>query len=59
MGWTEEVVADTFHVYPVDDLLTHDTDGQECACLPEVEPVERDDGSYGWLVVHNAWDGRI
>jgi hypothetical protein len=51
-------VSDPHHVYPVDDLLAHDLDGDDCACLPVTEPVERDDGSMGWLVIHNAWDGR-
>ena len=45
------------HVEPVADLLAHE-DGDDCACLPYVEPVPRDDGSMGWLVTHNAWDGR-
>ena len=33
----------TYHVYPVGDLLGHDTDDGDCACLPLIEPVERDD----------------
>lgn len=46
-----------YHVVPVDDLLEHEIE-EDCACLPETKPVERDDGSLGWVVVHNAWDGR-
>lgn len=45
------------HVSPINDLLDHDTVG-DCACLPVCKPVERDDGSIGYVVVHNAWDGR-
>lgn len=48
----------TYHVYPVDDLVDHDTDTEDCICGPTTKPVERDDGSYGWLIVHEALDGR-
>lgn len=45
------------HVEPVNDLIAHeDSDG--CPCLPVVEPVPCEDGSMGWLIVHNSWDGR-
>jgi len=27
-------------------------------CGPTVEPVVRDDGSMGWLIVHHSLDGR-
>ncbi len=50
--------SDTHHVVPIDDLIEHDTDGGDCPCGPEVQPVERDDGSMGWLQVHHALDGR-
>lgn len=46
------------HVYPVNDLVAHDTDGRPCVCGPADVPVERDDGSMGWMVVHHALDGR-
>lgn len=48
------------HVYPVDDLIDHDTNGGEpgCACGPETRPVQREDGSMGWVVVHHSLDGR-
>lgn len=45
------------HVVPVDDLIDHPlTD--DCPCGPRVEPVERDDGTIGWLHVHASLDGR-
>ena len=45
------------HVHPVGDLIEHElTD--DCPCGPRQEPVKRDDGSTGWLVVHNSLDGR-
>lgn len=50
---------DVRHVVPVGDLVDHDTDSEsECACGPRVEAVFRQDGSAGWLVVHNSLDGR-
>lgn len=48
-----------YHVIPVNDLIEHDTSGeQECVCIPEVIPVMRDDGSNGWVIVHHSLDGR-
>ena len=48
----------TIHVYPVNDLILHNTDSDECLCGPTVEAVKADDGSYGWTVVHHSMDGR-
>lgn len=47
-----------FHIVPVNDLVEHDTSGNECVCGPSSEPVFREDGSCGWLIVHNSLDGR-
>lgn len=52
------MASDDVHVYPVNDLVDHDLDGGDCACGPTAEPVERDDGSMGWVLVHHALDGR-
>lgn len=52
-------MADHVHVTPLGDLIEHDTEHREdCPCGPVVEPVERADGSFGWLYVHHALDGR-
>lgn len=52
-------MSDTYHVVPVDDLIEHDTSGEEdCICGTDTEPVEREDGSMGWLVSHYSLDGR-
>lgn len=52
-------MGDTLHVVPVDDLIEHDTSGQEdCACGPMSRPVKREDGSVGWVIVHSSLDGR-
>ena len=48
----------TVHVVPVGDLIHHPTDGSDCPCGPRTEPVEREDGYMGWLVVHHSLDGR-
>lgn len=48
----------TLHVHPVGDLMEHDTDSEDCTCGPTTEPVVRDDGSIGWLIVHHSLDGR-
>lgn len=48
----------TWHVFPVNDLVEHDTETDDCVCVPVVEPVERVDGSYGWVAKHHSLDGR-
>lgn len=50
----------TLHVHPIHDLIDHDTstDEADCPCGPEVRPVERDDGTFGWLLAHHSLDGR-
>jgi hypothetical protein len=46
------------HVVPAGDLVEHVCGGGDCICGPTVEPVQREDGSYGWLVTHHSLDGR-
>ena len=46
------------HVYPLDDLIEHDRSGAPCVCGPETEPIERDDGSIGYVIVHHSLDDR-
>ena len=48
----------TVHVYPLNDIIEHDTESDDCACGPTVEPVEHDNGSMGWLLTHHSLDGR-
>lgn len=45
------------HVFPLGDLVEHE-ETEDCICGPEVEPVERADGSFGWLYSHHSLDGR-
>jgi len=47
----------SLHIHPLDDLIEHQLD-DDCPCGPRQEMVKRDDGSVGWLVVHNSLDGR-
>lgn len=51
-------VTTPIHVYPINDLVDHATYGGDCVCGPTVEPVPRDDGSIGWVIVHHSLDGR-
>lgn len=41
----------THHVYPVNDLREHETDGKPCWCNPRIE-------EDGMLIVHNSMDKR-
>lgn len=51
---------DPYHVWPLDDLIEHDTQDNDgnCACGPTVEPVEGDNGYIGWVITHHSLDGR-
>lgn len=49
--------ADDVHVMPIDDLIEHD-EADDCVCVPRLDPVEREDGSIGWVIVHHSLDGR-
>jgi hypothetical protein len=44
---------DDIHVYPLDDLREHITDGPGCPC----EPTVKVEGAT-LIYVHNAWDHR-
>ena len=48
----------TVHVFPVNDIIEHNTDTDDCVCGPTAEPVIADDGSCGWVIVHHSLDGR-
>lgn len=50
-------MGQTFHVYPVNDLIEHDTDSEDCVCGPTHELVPSDDGN-GWIILHHSLDGR-
>jgi hypothetical protein len=46
-----------YHVFPVDDLIEHDTEG-DCVCIPRVEAMTEGPGPTDWLYVHSSLDGR-
>ena len=48
----------TVHVYPNGDLIDHDTESDDCACGPTLDPVKRDDGSVEWIAIHHSLDER-
>lgn len=56
----EAAMTDHVHIRPANDDVEHDTSSTEpdCVCGPRVEPVQREDGSFGWLIVHHSLDGR-
>lgn len=58
--WRFHTEGDILHVWPIKDLLKHDTkdDDGGCVCGPETVPVKRADGSMGWLIRHHSLDGR-
>lgn len=47
-----------YHVYPAGDLVAHETNGEDCVCIPRVEAVATDSGGTNWLYVHHSLDGR-
>lgn len=51
------VTANVYHVLPIGDLIDHD-ESEDCVCGPATKPVQRDDGSVGWVIVHHSLDGR-
>lgn len=53
-------MAETMHVFPINDLIEHDTSntGESCVCGPTVKPIKCKDGSVGWVITHNSLDGR-
>ena len=44
--------VNTVHVVPTEDDIEHDTSGGDCVCGARTDPVFREDGSNGWVVVH-------
>jgi hypothetical protein len=58
--WRYHTEGDHLHVWPIKDLIKHDTDDDDagCMCGPRTEPVKSEDGSVGWLIVHHSLDGR-
>lgn len=46
------------HIYPMNDVIDHDTTSDDCLCGPTIEPIEMPDGTINWLIVHHSLDGR-
>lgn len=44
--------------YNDEDVAHEENVDGDCPCGPEVNPVEREDGSIGWVYIRNALDGR-
>ena len=58
--WKYHTEGDILHVWPTQDMIKHDTQDDDggCVCGPRTDPVKRDDGSIGWVIVHHSLDGR-
>jgi hypothetical protein len=54
----EEVAMMTVHVSPVNDLIEHDTETEDCVCIPQIRVAKQGDGSVLWVLVHHSLDGR-
>lgn len=46
------------HVYPLNDIVEHELEGDGCVCGPTPEIVEGPDGEDEWVLTHHALDGR-
>lgn len=51
-------MSERLHVVPIEDLVEHNTNGDDCLCGPEHELVPGKDGSDNWLIIHHSLDGR-
>ncbi|QGZ17156.1 hypothetical protein HYQ19_gp057 [Arthrobacter phage DrYang] len=58
--WAAHTDGSPVHVWPLKDLVEHDTEDDDggCVCIPRTEPVPREDGTIGWVLVHHSLDGR-
>jgi hypothetical protein len=55
--WVNFEVGNEVHTIPINDGMPHATQ-DNCGCSPQNVPVQREDGSVGWQVIHRALDGR-
>lgn len=53
-AWSPTVL----HVYPLNDLVGHDTDTGTCICGPTLEETLTASTVPGLLIIHNSLDGR-
>lgn len=51
-------MTDAVHVFPLNDQMSHELEEDDCPCGPTNEGIRREDGSYGWVIVHHSLDGR-
>lgn len=56
--WRVHTDGSPAHVWPEHDLVDHGLEGDDCVCGVTSVPVEREDGSIGWVITHHALDGR-
>lgn len=49
---------DVVHVFPINDLIDHELDGDTCACGPTLEIIQREGRSDAHMYTHHSLDGR-
>ena len=53
------MMSNIVHVLPVNDLMEHEDEGDDCWCGVSIEPVrDEETGAVGWLITHQSLDGR-
>jgi hypothetical protein len=60
-GWEAATVDGGVHVHvlPLADTVEHnENDEGDCICGAHTHPIERPDGTVGWMIVHSSLDGR-
>lgn len=58
VSYLELLDNNSWHVYPVDDIVDHDTVGDKCVCGPTLRCEFNEDMSVAWIYVHHSLDGR-
>lgn len=49
-------MSDDIHTMPLNDLIEHQF--HDCICRPATQAIQRNDGSFGWQIIHHSFDGR-
>lgn len=59
MTWQADYYPDlnSCHIVPIADAIDH-SPSDACVCGPTADPVNRKDGSIGWVLTHHSLDGR-
>lgn len=50
-------MIERYHIYPLDDSVGHELEGDECVCGPRFELAEDESGQDVWLIIHHVLGG--